>query len=270
MKGRKREEEESGLDPNAWMVTFSDLLTLLLTFFVLLLTMSSMDNKRLREAFGFFGGTEGGLETEGKGSTTEVATPYDVRYPGMYVLPPGTLRSEAFPEIRLSWGKGEGRAKPVARMPILRVERELRKGMESLGLNRGVEISREAGGLVVRFSEGVLFDIGEAEIDFQGTLVLGKCGEILGKIPNRIRIAGHTDDIPVLGGRYKTNWELSTARAVNVLRFFTESMGLDPKRFSAVGYGKYRPLVPNTSPENRAMNRRAEIAILSSRPGQPL
>lgn len=265
MKIRNAEGEGSTLNPNAWMVTFSDLLTLMLTFFVLLLTMSSMDSKRLKEAFGFFAGTEGGLETEGKGSTSDVATPHDVRYPSMYVLPPGTLMSEAFPEIRMAWAEGPGKAKRFKKPSTSTIEQDLRKGLKGIGLDKGVEISRQKGRLVVRFSEGVLFEIGEARIGFQGILVLERCGEILAKIPNRVRITGHTDDLPILGGRYRTNWELSTARAVNVLRFFTESLGLDPRRFSAVGYGKYRPLVPNTSPENRKKNRRAEIVILSNR-----
>lgn len=264
MRIRNTTEKRSTLDPNAWMVTFSDLLTLMLTFFVLLLTMSSMDNKRLREAFGFFAGTAGGLDREGKGAAEGVATPYDVRYPEMYVLLPGALLSEAFPEIRLAWSEGPGKAKPIKRATISTVEKEMRKGMEDLHLQKGVEIKREAGRMVIRFSEGVLFELGEARIRFQGMIVLERFGKILAKVPNRVRITGHTDDLPIVGGKYKTNWELSTARAVNVLRFFTESLGLDPKRFSAAGYGEYRPLVPNTSLENRAKNRRAEILIFSN------
>jgi chemotaxis protein MotB len=262
--------EKSTLDPNAWMVTFSDLLTLMLTFFVLLLTMSSMDNKRLREAFGFFAGTYGGLEREGKGIADGAVTPYDVRYPNLYVLPPGALLSEAFPEIRRAWGTRLQEARGFETTSLSTIEENLREEMESLGLEKGADISREPGGVVVRLAEGVLFEIGRARIGFQGILVLERCGEILARIPNRVRIEGHSDDLPILGGRYRTNWELSTARAANVLRFFTESLDLDPKRFSAVGYGQYRPLVPNTSSENRAKNRRAEIMILSSPHGERL
>lgn len=261
MRIRKTKGETSTLDSSSWMVTFSDLLTLMLTFFVLLLTMSSMDNKRLREAFGFFAGTAGGLEEEGKGIADGVATPYDVRYPGMHVVPPGALLSEGLPEIRMAWAKDSDKAVQFKKVRVSDIEKGLRKGLKGFGLRKGVEITREGGDLVIRFSEGVLFKIGEARIGFQGTMVLEKCGEILAKATNRVRIEGHTDDIPIRGGKYSTNWELSTARAVNVLRFFTESLGLDPERFSAMGYGKYKPLVPNTSPKNRAKNRRAEIVI---------
>jgi len=250
------------LDPNAWMVTFSDLMTLLLTFFVLILTVSSMDNKALRETFGFFAGTQGGMEMEGKGASGGIRTRYDIRYPSLYVLPPGSLQAEAFPEIRLAWEKAMRRLKGED------LEKKLREGLKALGLREGIDVKKEKEGIVVRFSEEVLFEIGHARIGFEGRMILERCGEILATIPNRVRVKGHTDDLPIVGGRYRTNWELSTARAVNVLRFFTESLGLDPTRFSAVGYGEYKPLVSNTNPENRARNRRAEIVVVSNQ-GRP-
>ena len=263
MKIRNQRAEGSDVDPNAWMVTFSDLLTLLLTFFVLLLTMSSMDNQRLKETFGFFAGTQGGLETEGKGASGGAPAAHDTRYPELYILPPGALRGEAFPEMRMAWGEHEGKGEQPEQRSTQEIEKELETTLKTMGLRKGVDVRREGRRLVVGLSEGVLFDLGAARINFQGIMVLEKCGDILAKIPNRVRIEGHTDDMPVLGGRYQTNWALSTTRAVNVLRFFTESLGLDSERFSAVGYGEYKPLVPNTSPENRARNRRAEVVILS-------
>jgi chemotaxis protein MotB len=257
----------SGLNPDAWMITFSDLLTLMLTFFVLLLTMSSMDNKRLRETFGFFAGTQGGMEREGKGGSSGVPASYDIRYPSLHVLPPGALQAEAFPEMRLAWGKGSHTGDPFKKGKSQNIETAFEEGLRGLGLRKGVEVKREDGGVVVCLSEDILFELGRARIGFEGMMVLEKCGEVLAKIPNRVRIRGHTDDLPIAGGKYKTNWELSTARAVNVLRFLTESLGLDSRRFSAVGYGMYRPLVPNTGPENRAKNRRAEILVLPNTKG---
>jgi chemotaxis protein MotB len=248
------------------MVTFSDLVTLLLTFFVLLLTMSSMDNKRLRETFGFFAGSQGGLEIEQRGGSGGTPTAHDIRYPAMYVIPPGALRAEAFPEMRMAWGKQKRAAEQPKWRSTHEIEKELTTALRGAGLGEGVEIRREGQRLVIAFSEGVLFEIGEAQINDQGLMVLQKCAGILAKIPNRVRIQGHTDDLPIVGGRYRSNWELSTVRAVTVLRFLTESLGLDKRRFSAVGYGEYKPLVPNTSPGNQAKNRRAEIVILSAHP----
>jgi len=263
VKIRNQRAEGSGTDPNAWMVTFSDLLTLLLTFFVLLLTMSSMDNKRLKETFGFFAGTQGGMEMEGKGASGGAPAAHDIRYPDLYILPPGALRGEAFPEMRMAWGEHKGKGEHPEPRSTHDIEKELETTLKAMGLRKGVEVRREGRQVVVNFSDGVLFDLGSARINFQGITVLQRCGDILAKIPNRVRIEGHTDDLPFVGGHYHTNWALSATRAVNVLRFFTESLGLDSGRFSAVGYGEYKPLVPNTSPENRAKNRRAEIVILS-------
>ena len=222
-----------------------------------------MDNKRLKEAFGFFAGTQGGLEMEGKGATGGTPASYDIRYPSMYVLPPGALVAEAFPEIRMTWAEGRKKIGSPKKLGTSEIERELREGLKDLGVRHGVEIKRDEDRLSVRLSEGVLFEMGEARISFQGIMVLERCGEILAKIPNRVRIEGHTDDLPLTGGPYGSNWGLSVARAVNVLRFLTESLELNRERFSAVGYAEYRPLVPNTSHENRAKNRRAEIVILS-------
>ncbi len=246
------------------MVTFSDLLTLLLTFFVLLLTMSTMDNKQLRETFGFFSGTYGGLEVEGTGIESGSATPYDVRYPGIYVVPPGALLSEGFPESRLAWAEGRAKVRGTKELTTIGIEKKLKKGLEGLGLGKGVEIERKGGQVVIRISERILFEIGKARIGSHGETFLEKAGEILAKMPNHVRIEGHTDDLPIRGGKYNTNWELSTARAVSVLRYFTDSLGHDPRRFSAVGYGEFKPLVTNTSSVNRAKNRRAEIVILAS------
>jgi len=225
LKRRKTDEERFWLDGNSWMVTFSDLLTLLLTFFVLLLSMSSLDNKVLRETFGFFSGTYGGLELEGSGIAGGVATPHDVRYPGMYFVPPGALLAEGFPEQRLAWVEGRGRAKRFQGGMIGEIAKAMKKGFAGLGLGRAVEIRSEKGDLVVRFSEGVLFEIGKARIGSRGRMVLEKAGQVLARFPNRVR--------------------------------------MDPGRFSAVGYGEYKPLVPNTTSENRAKNRRAEIVVLS-------
>lgn len=78
-------------------------------------------------------------------------------------------------------------------------------------------------------------------------------------------VQGHTDNIPISSGTYKSNWELSTSRAVNVVKYFIETKGFDPTRFSATGYGEYRPLVDNATEENRAINRRVDILIVQQK-----
>lgn len=112
------------------------------------------------------------------------------------------------------------------------------------------------------FESPVLFDMGTAELKPETIWILQKIAEVTRDMPNEVIIEGHTDNVPIVGGKYRSNWELSLTRAFSVLDYFVEVEGLDPKRFSAVGYGEYRPIFPNDTEEHRAENRRIEISIL--------
>ena len=123
-------------------------------------------------------------------------------------------------------------------------------------------------GLVVRFTGQILFEVGEAEIRNEGRDVLDKVATVLKEMPNNVMIEGHTDNLPIDTEEFPTNWELSTARATEVIKYFIEDPGINPKKLSAAGYSKYRPIKPNDSPENRALNRRVEVVILNTTNGQ--
>ncbi len=129
-----------------------------------------------------------------------------------------------------------------------------------------VTITQLKGKLTVNMVDRVLFDSGQAEVRTDGQKVLEKVGNILGGVADKdIRIEGHTDNVPIIGGlkrRYKTNWELSMARATAVARYLQDVAKVDPKRLAAAGYGEYRPLAPNDTPEQRAQNRRIEIVLV--------
>jgi chemotaxis protein MotB len=120
--------------------------------------------------------------------------------------------------------------------------------------------------LSVNLVEKVLFDSGRAEVKAQGEAVLKKVGAILGGVKDKeIRIEGYTDNVPIgenLRKRFPSNWELSTQRAINVLRFLEEQGGVDGTRLSAVGYGPFRPVADNQTPEGRSQNRRIEIVLV--------
>jgi chemotaxis protein MotB len=113
----------------------------------------------------------------------------------------------------------------------------------------------------------VLFDSGEADLKPAGAAVLRKVATILAAHPNlKIHVIGHTDNVPIRANarsRFASNWELSTARATAAVRFLTELAGVDPRRLGAVGYGEFRPVADNATPEGRARNRRIAITILS-------
>ena len=124
-----------------------------------------------------------------------------------------------------------------------------------------VEVSELKGRLTVKMKDKILFASGSATIGKEGQVALGKVADALRGVQGRvIRIEGHTDDVPTGGGAFPTNWELSAARALAVVRFLQER-GVDPSRLAAAGYGQYQPITANDTPEGRSQNRRIEIVL---------
>jgi chemotaxis protein MotB len=148
--------------------------------------------------------------------------------------------------------------------PIPLYEERTRALVQDISKNiqgiEGVSVKTDPRGVVVTFSDAVLFASGSAEIKQEALGVMGKLSKILNETPGRIMIEGHTDNVPVSGGKYASNWELSTARAASVLHFFIENK-VDPNRFSIAGYAEYRPLASNETEDGRAKNRRVELII---------
>jgi chemotaxis protein MotB len=130
-------------------------------------------------------------------------------------------------------------------------------------LEEKVKLDMTQRGLVVRFTGQILYDIGEATIKPSGKEVLDKIAEALKAIPNNVMVEGHTDSWPIETDKFPSNWELSTTRATNLIKYFIEKDRVEPTRLSAAGYSKYRPLKPNVTAENRAKNRRVEVVILN-------
>jgi len=114
----------------------------------------------------------------------------------------------------------------------------------------------------IMLADPVLFDLGESELKLSAIPVLHQVAGLLKDIPNAVLVEGHTDDRPMTGDKFRSNWELSAARAFSVIRYFIEQEKISAERLSAVGYGEYRPLYPNDTEENRAKNRRIEINIV--------
>jgi len=143
------------------------------------------------------------------------------------------------------------------------LEEEMRAALES----KDVTISQLQGKLTVNILDRILFDSGEADLKPDGAAVLRKVAAILTAHPNlKVHVIGHTDNVPIRASarnRFPSNWELSTARATAAVRFLTENAGVDPRRLGVVGYGEFRPVADNTTPEGRARNRRIAITILS-------
>lgn len=126
-----------------------------------------------------------------------------------------------------------------------------------------VQVESSERRIKVVLPEGVLFDSGRADLKEKAKTVLAPIVEELKKLPNDIIVEGHTDNVPIKSGRYRSNWELSMARAYSVVGYL-EEMGMDPKKLAGLGYGENRPVADNMTPEARAKNRRIEISLIKS------
>ena len=223
-----------------WMVTYSDMVTQLLAFFVLLFSISVIDVQRFQSLMSAFRASTGILDM---GRSFDQST--------FVGSPPVAVAPTPVPAASRLTVQLEG------------VMRQLQAELEAGRLSGSVELVPEERGLVVRLAERVLFDLGKADLRPESRRVLDALAGVLAKIPNPVRVEGHTDDLPIHNERFPSNWELSTARATTVVRYFVERHRLDPRRFSAAGYGEFHPLVPNTSAANRQKNRRVEVVILA-------
>lgn len=148
-----------------------------------------------------------------------------------------------------------------------RLKEEVKKQLEKNNAANDVSLEIETRGLIIRFPDNVLFDPGSAEIKTGSLQALSAIGKVLDKKEyqtSQIRVEGHTDNVPMNSFRYPSNWELSTARATNVIKYMIANIGLDPDRLSASGYGEYQPIASNSDNAGRSKNRRVDIVVLST------
>jgi chemotaxis protein MotB len=127
----------------------------------------------------------------------------------------------------------------------------------------GINVRYSNQGVHISFENGLFFNFGKADINASGFAFLDKMAVLVQKIPYAVRVEGHTDNVPIHTPRFPSNWELSIARAVSVVKYFVDVGKINPQRLSAVGYGESRPLKPNNSPANLAQNRRVEIVLVT-------
>jgi len=243
MGGKKTKGEEQSLKSNMWMVTFSDLIMLLLTFFVLLLTMSSMDGKRLKGLISHFKGATGALELSGTWKVQRLKNLIRVYYKdptSLIVIDYNTLSELLMP----------------TQVKSKRKMQEIIDEFEEM-----VDITDDDRGIVLSFHENILFQAGETTIRKEVFPVLDAIDSAISDCPNNVRVMGHTDDKKVHSEKYGSNWELSSYRGLAVLDYFLKKKNHPPERFSVGGYGPSKPLHPNDSPKNRALNRRVEVII---------
>lgn len=231
---RPRIQDDDAPRSAPWMNTYADMVTLLMTFFILLFSMSMVNAEKFREAVESVHGAFGVLE----GSQPSILDQN------------GAMSGEELSLI----------AAELARLEIL--GDSLKRELAEAGFPDQVSIEMEERGLVVRFADSVLFDLGSADLRPEGLGVLREVGEFLTTTTNPVRVEGHTDNWPINTEKFPSNWELSTGRAASVVRFFMTECGFSGNRMQAGGYGEYHPLEDNDTVEGRRRNRRVDIVIL--------
>ncbi len=220
-----------------WLLTYADMITLLTAFFLMMYSMSVVSKGKFNQMAtsvrgGFTGSADGGqsiLQGGGAHSNTMGVT---------------TDTQEAHYENAVS---------------------DLNSYVEQHNLDGKVSVRSDQRGVIITLlSDKMLFRRGSAVLSSNSGAVLDKVGKILKAAPNDIQIEGHTCNLPISSAQFPSNWELSTARAGVVLRYFTEHYGLPDKRFNASGYADTRPLLPNTTEARREKNRRVDIVLLKT------
>lgn len=245
VRGKKKGGGEGGAK---WLTTFNDLMTNLMVFFLLLFSMGHISTAKNKD---FTRALQSGLGVLLEGEQVEVT-----------VVDEGGYGGETVAEGDLQGG-GELSAHPQIDSSLLSEWTEsLASRVQGLEELKGISTKETRRGLLIRLENEIFFDSGKAEIREGALTALEKVGAIIKDIPNNVRVEGHTDNIPINSDRFPSNWELSTHRALAVVRYFIENSGVDPARLSAAGYGESRPVAPNDSSADRARNRRVEILLV--------
>lgn len=241
---RKKRNNEGGLTGDEWLLTYSDCVTLLMTFFVLLYSMSSVDAQKVQAISNAFS-----LMT---GKQADSILEYE-NYDGTEPIIGGETKYD-------NLGEKSPEDKVQSKM-YDNVKQYLEQNQITADI---ADVSFDERGVIIELRDNILFDTGKATLIPRSEEVLDKINILISTLPNNIVIEGHTDNVPISNSQFSSNWELSTMRATTVVRYFTEMCGQSPARFSAAGYGEHKPVVENTSDDNRAENRRVDILIAAN------
>ncbi|APC07902.1 OmpA family protein [Neomoorella thermoacetica] len=234
-KWQKKPEEGAP----TWMITYSDLMTQLVVFFVLLFSFSVINQQKFQQ---FIASYQGMGILDGGVSPIVETEPAPSNYPENLQTP-------------------EAAAALARAQEMMQTYQTVKNFLTENGLESEVEVRYEDRGIALDIKERILFDSGRADLKPEARQLLDKLSGLLSRLPNEVKVEGYTDNRPIHTVQFPTNWELSTARAARVVRYFIEEHHLQPDRFMAIGYGEYHPLYPNDSPEHMAENRRVVLLL---------
>jgi chemotaxis protein MotB len=262
-------EEHEAANHERWLLTYADMITLLMVLFIVLFAISVVDKKKFAE---LADGLSHNLNSSPK------------------VLPAGTGVLDGGKSTKPDMGQLAANP-PLPVTPIEQVDlqkqlhaeqqkqdllkqeqltlgdarQQIEAALKAKGLQNSVSFAVTSRGLVVSIvTDQVLFDTGKADLKPVGQQVLDAVAPALRNLPNDVSVEGHTDNVPINGGPFASNWELSAVRATTVVRYLVGTDGLRANRMSATGFADTKPVVPNDSPAHQAQNRRVDVVVLSA------
>lgn len=260
---KKKHTEEEHENAERWLVSYADFITLLFAFFVTMYSMSKVDGNKAGRA----------MESLHRALGSVISVEIPQRDPGVFQINHAPTMANITP-IQGGNGQSQGVKGQLhgEKEYFEKLAREIKKKVDTISkakpdsneinLNQ-IKFIIEKRGLVIRVSEHLFFRSGDASILPEFTSVLNILGMTLEKIPNHIRIEGHTDIVPINTANFPSNWELSTTRATNVLRYLLTQFHFNPENLSATGYGEFRPIDSNGTVAGKYQNRRVDFVILS-------
>ena len=262
-KKHRREHHEEHTD-ESWLIPYADILTLLLALFIVLFASAQVDQKKvdqLRQSFNIaFGGSPALLDNVRSVPQVSQGQPHPQK------VDTNAAKTQDLSKI------SEVNVRPDSSyvqetMQLIEVKKIIDSYIDNNGLAGQLETSMTENGLMVRIKDTALFESGRADLLPQARIFATELAKMLAPLPQRIFVSGHTDNVPINTYEFPSNWDLSTRRALNFMKFLLiqEPAGR-PERFSVTGFGEYQPLVKNTTDEDRAKNRRVELLIMRNNP----
>jgi len=216
-------------DKDRYLITYADLITLLLGLFIILYAISKIDLQKYQQMMNVMGNVFGSKVETVSQPNGKNGTNFN-----------GGTENSPMPELKS----------------------KLRSLIDTYNYGDSFSLQENDRGLTVRIQDNIIFPSGSAELNENFKKVLIRLGRILKNIPNDIRIEGHTDNVPIKTALYPSNWHLSVARALNTAYFLIKESGMNQDKVSIVGYSEYRPIASNETPEGREKNRRVDIVII--------
>jgi chemotaxis protein MotB len=262
MSRRKRRQNHANHE--RWLVSYADFITLLFAFFVVLYASSQVDKRKVGK---LAMAIQVAFQEMGVFQDSNTQVPMDLSDPMPFSTVQeveNTERTASLAQIASSPEGSPGTG--VENGDLAQLQAELEKSLTSEIKRKEIALRREPDGLVISLREVGFFESGSARIKSASQAVFDRIAGTLRSRDYRLRIEGHTDDVPIHTAQFPTNWELSTSRATEIVRLLIERDGFAPERLNAAGYAEYRPVAPNFTAEGRGLNRRVDIVILNHAP----